>query len=367
MELFEPHADQAALHLALGDLVAATDRELAERDLYRQAARSALYGPRWRAAGIKPDQLHGREALRRLPFIEGQDLLAMAASQANLRKALLARPRAWVTSRGSPAPAKKWLPLTLDDSAHWFSRARRALELVTGSDEQGGEALFLAMNEAMPHVSNALPYLWERADYLAGPRRFEFLIAATSMLWRNHWERFALQKQPAWLAGSVADARLLARELGDDVELLVSPPGRGLFWGEPLDSADLAAGAPAPATRRELQETFGLVETFSLYLSAECREMYAECPAHDGLHLWMDGAIHEIVPAGADRAEALFVDQAPAGLEGEYVFTGWGEALPLVRYRTGDRIRVVSAEPCPCGCTHPRVQFLGRMAAANAG
>jgi phenylacetate-CoA ligase len=73
----------------------------------------------------------------------------------------------------------------------------------------------------------------------------------------------------------------------------------------------------------------------------------------------MDGAIHEIL---LDSEEALFVDQAPPGTEGEYVVTTFGEALPLVRYRTGDRIRVVDTAPCPCGITHPRVTFPGRQA-----
>jgi hypothetical protein len=299
-----------------------------------------------------------------LPFIDGDDLIAMTATGASLRKALLARPRVWVTSQGAPSRAKKWLPLTLHDTAHWLSRAQRVLELVAGQDDGATSSLFLAGNEAMPRVSNALPYLWERADYLAGPRRFEFLIAATSMLWRNHWDRFAVQKHPNWLAGSVADARVLAGEMGAEARCLIKPPGRGIFWGEPLDGPVRAGGSRADGARRELHEVYGLEESFSLYLSAECREMYVECPVHAGLHVWMDGAIHEILPEAtgpADGHETLFVDQAAAGTEGEYVLTTYDEALPLVRYRTGDRIRVIDTEPCACGITHPRVLFLGRV------
>ncbi len=357
-EFFVPHSGEAALRLPLEKLVSATEGDLEERGLFRQAAASSLYGPCWRAAGVKPDRLHGRAALRELPFIDGTGLLAMAETGATIRKALLTLPRIWVTSKGAPPVPRKWLPLTLRDTAHWFGRAQRVLEVFSEHDDGAASTLFLVMNEAMPRVSNALPYLWERADYLAGSRRFEFIIGATSMLWRNHWERFALQKQPRWLAGSVADASILAKELGDDAQRLMARPGIGIFWGEPLDGPGGPAGTGA---RAELEATFGLKESFSLYFSAECREMYAECPAHAGLHLWMDGAIHEILPSGG---EALFVDQAPPGTEGEYVVTTLAEALPLVRYRTGDRIRVVGTDPCACGITHPRVQFLGRMAAA---
>ncbi|HNS50789.1 MAG TPA: hypothetical protein PKO09_06355 [Anaerolineae bacterium] len=350
MENHAQRSHEAILRLPLEELVSSADRDLEERDLFRQAARSALYGPRWRAAGIREARLHGRSGLRGVPTIDGGDLLAMVATGASIRKALLVRPRIWVTSHGAPERPKKWLPLTLADTAHWFRRAGRALELITGQDGQD-TAFFLAMNEPMPLVADAVPYLWERADYLAGPRRFEFLIAATSMLWRNRWDRFALQKKPGWLAGSVGDARVLAGELGHDASRLMALPAKGIFWGESLDG-------PAGGARAELHGLFGLSESFALYLSAECREMYAECPAHAGVHLWMDGAVHEVVP---EAGEALFVDQAPAGTEGEYVVTTLSEALPLVRYRTGDRIRVLGTEPCACGITHPRVRFLGRL------
>jgi phenylacetate-coenzyme A ligase PaaK-like adenylate-forming protein len=364
MEIFSPHAGKAALRLSLEELAQRTDQEINERDLFQQAARSDLYGPRWRAAGIEAAELQGREALRHLPFVDGDDLVAVAASGASLDGALLTRPRTWVTSRGAPSRPRKWLPLTLDDTAHWFSRAQRILELVAGEGDGAASAVFLAINEAMPFASNAVPYLWERADCLGGPHRFEFIIAATSMLWRNHWDRFALQKRPGWLASSVADARILADEMGADALRLMEEPRRGLFWGEPLDGSEAANGAQSGGVRAELHEMYGLADSYSVYFSAECREMYAECPAHAGLHLWMDGAIHEILPEGTSSpagADALFVDQAPAGTEGEYVVTAFGEALPLVRYRTGDRIRVVGTEPCACGITHPRVRFLGRL------
>lgn len=387
--LFAPHADDPLLHLPLAELVSQTEELLFRHDLFRRAARSSLYRQRWRAAGIRPEQLQGRAALRRLPFLDGADLIAMAESRDSLRKALLTRPRIWVTSRGTTGP-KKWLPLTLADTAHWFARLRRVSEILSVEADTAVPTLVLAINEPMPRVSNAVPYLWERADYLTGGQRLEFIVAAMTMLPHNHWDRFVVQKQPQWLMASVDDARRLAQELGmtaspaqvsasgaaEEAERIESfPPSRsstdyakalsdlqrGIFWGQPLDG-------PAGA-RAELESTYGLAESFSLYLSAECREMYAECPAHAGLHLWMDGVIHEIIPdgeapAGHEPTETLFVDQAPAGTEGEYVVTTFTEALPLIRYRTGDRIRVLDTAPCACGITHPRVLFMGRMAAS---
>ena len=360
--LFASPADDPLLRLPLADLVSQTEERLDQGDLFRRAARSSFYRQRWRAAGIRPEQLQGRAGLRRLPFVDGADLIALADSGNGFRKALLTRPRIWVTSRGTTGP-KKWLPLTLADTAHWFARVRRVSEMLGVEPDVPAPTLILAINEPMPRVRNAVPYLWERADYLTGGQRLEFIIAAMQMLPHNHWDRFVVQKQPQWLMASVDDARRLAQEL--EMEASQALPGlrRGIFWGQPLDG-------PAGA-RAELETTYGLPETFSLYLSAECREMYAECPAHAGLHLWMDGAIHEIIPdghapAGHEPTETLFVDQASPGTEGEYVVTTFAEALPLIRYRTGDRIRVLDTAPCVCGITHPRVLFTGRTTGSEA-
>jgi phenylacetate-CoA ligase len=120
--------------------------------------------------------------------------------------------------------------------------------------------------------------------------------------------------------------------------------------------------------RDGIREAYG-VEPFDCYLSAEFPGLSTECSAHDGLHVWLDVCIPEILPneeLAKERAEArylpraVFLDQASVGLEGEYVLTTFAEALPLVRYRTGDLVRVVSTEPCSCGATHPRIESLGR-------
>jgi phenylacetate-CoA ligase len=67
-----------------------------------------------------------------------------------------------------------------------------------------------------------------------------------------------------------------------------------------------------------------------------------DCAAHAGLHVREADLLFEIVdPAGGAPVAA--------GEEGEIVFTTLTrEAMPLVRYRTGDLGRF-AVEPCPCG------------------
>ena len=77
-----------------------------------------------------------------------------------------------------------------------------------------------------------------------------------------------------------------------------------------------------------------------------------DCEVRDGIHVWEDHFVAEIVdPAtGAPRAD---------GVEGELVVsTLTREGLPLVRYRTRDLTRVVSREPCACGRTSLRLDRL---------
>ncbi len=73
-----------------------------------------------------------------------------------------------------------------------------------------------------------------------------------------------------------------------------------------------------------------------------------ECPEKNGMHIWEDRYLVEVLDP-----ETL----APvgAGVEGELVLTTLDrEAMPMIRYRTRDRVRLLP-DPCPCGRTHRRI------------
>jgi len=78
-----------------------------------------------------------------------------------------------------------------------------------------------------------------------------------------------------------------------------------------------------------------------------------ECKEQDGLHIWEDAFIVEVLdPRGEPCAP---------GEKGELVLTTLcKEALPLIRYRTGD-ITMIMEDECPCGRTSVRLnKFYGR-------
>ena len=81
------------------------------------------------------------------------------------------------------------------------------------------------------------------------------------------------------------------------------------------------------------------------------------CPAHTGMHLRENHVIAEIVaPDGTPLAEGEF---------GELVITTIGmEAMPLIRYRTGDRARILPGD-CPCGSAIRRLEIRSRLDATE--
>jgi phenylacetate-CoA ligase len=107
--------------------------------------------------------------------------------------------------------------------------------------------------------------------------------------------------------------------------------------------------------RREIEGRLGL-EAYDIYGLAELigPGVAVECPSHDGLHIFEDHFLPEVIdPESGERL--------PWGSTGELVLTALSrEALPLLRYRTRDRVRLW-ADPCPCGRTLARMsRVLGR-------
>ena len=115
----------------------------------------------------------------------------------------------------------------------------------------------------------------------------------------------------------------------------------GLFGAEPWTEE----------MRREVQERlrikaidiYGLSEIIGPGVSSECIE------AQDGLHLNEDHFYPEIINPETG-------EQLAYGQEGELVITSMSrEAMPLIRYRTGD-ITSLNAEKCKCGRTLVRMR-----------
>lgn len=117
-----------------------------------------------------------------------------------------------------------------------------------------------------------------------------------------------------------------------------------------LKFAFLGAEPHSEKTRLKIEELYGL-KAFNSYGLSEMNGpgVAFECPFQDGLHLWEDHFLMEIIDP--DTLKPL-----PEGEEGELVLTTLTrEGMPILRYRTKDLTRVMPG-PCPCGRTHRRIE-----------
>jgi phenylacetate-CoA ligase len=88
------------------------------------------------------------------------------------------------------------------------------------------------------------------------------------------------------------------------------------------------------------------------YGSAEFGDMACDCDSLDGLHVFMDLFLIEVVRDGRPT---------PAGQVGKVLITDLSNrAMPFLRYEIGDVGRIVT-DPCPCGRSAPRVYIEGRL------
>lgn len=110
--------------------------------------------------------------------------------------------------------------------------------------------------------------------------------------------------------------------------------------------------------KKKISEGLG-IEVFDIYGMTETGgvgTLGMDCSAHDGIHVWEDHYIVEVLDQDSGNPVA-------DGEEGELVVTSLTrEALPIIRFRTGDLTKVVSRGKCSCGRTHVKLETItGRV------
>lgn len=245
------------------------------------------------------------------------------------------------------------------DHRHEFesteSNRRTARDSTTGGSS--GEPLRLQQDARVPALAHAWRmYRWwgvEPWDNLARIGRWGFglkdtlktavtwwpskqiyldakLFDATTM---RAFHRAIVKTRPALIEGYVGAMLEFAEFL--DAEGLTIPPPRAI------------ATTAAPLTenaRHRLESVYG-TPVYDEYRGSEINWMAAECRERSGLHISADTRRIEIL--GPDG------QPVPTGTVGEIVVTDLlNRVFPMIRYRVGDRGRLLDRE-CPCGVTLP--------------
>jgi len=372
-------AAKASHYPSLAERAELCERRLRETGVLQRAARSALYRRAW---GSRLERFVGAasyQELCALPYVNGRDLRAMQLETDPAEWACCDHVRFWISTSGTTG-TPKWVPISDADIEELEARGPEDAAIM-GTLTPGQR--MLGLNAPAPYYSDLQGYATSVAS-MRHSRQGEIIVVSFLEIERSLG--FALRQQAqafmAFPSIAMALAEGITARLPQVVEQLlqgkrwlagplvfllrhvVRPRPRhlthfrwGIFGGEPLDPY-----------RQAIREAWGM-ESFEIYALSELRLVFFECLAHEGLHLWLDRCLPEIIPEAELEKEqnrpgyrplALPVWQAEAGLVGELVLTSFSDALPLVRYRTADLVQVVSVERCRCGRTDPRIRVLHR-------
>lgn len=158
------------------------------------------------------------------------------------------------------------------------------------------------------------------------------LMNADSM---RKFQRAIVRTRPALIEGYVGGVL----DFADFLE------GEGLSIPTPTAIATTASPL-SPSARRRIESVLG-APVYDEYRGAEMSWMAGECRMQDGLHIFADAKMIEVVD---QRGRAL-----PAGEVGDIIVTDLANRVfPIIRYRMGDRGTIIDG-PCECGLSLPRM------------
>ncbi|HYB40383.1 MAG TPA: phenylacetate--CoA ligase family protein [Candidatus Methylomirabilis sp.] len=297
---------------------------------------NAFVARKWRGAGVRsPDDLRGWADFGRLPLSTKQELLDDQAATppfgSNLTYPLARYVRVHQTSGTTGAPLR-WL----DTQESWDWWARCWGFVLRGAGLGPGDRVFFPFSFGLFigfwagfEGARALGCLAIPGGGQESVQRIHAIeaLGATAMCCTPS---YALH-----LAEVARERGIELQKLGVRVTVHAGEPGAGI-----------------PAVRARLEDAWGA----KAYDHAGMTEMGAygyECLDQAGPHLNEAEFIAEVI----DPATG-----APAR-EGELVLSNLGRiGSPLLRYRTGDRVRLAST-PCRCGRTFARLEggILGRV------
>ncbi len=311
------------------DKMAALQTERLRACVERVAGRVPFYREKLGTAGIAPEDIRSPDDLARLPFTVKQDL------RDNYPYGLFAVPMSEVVRvHASSGTTGKMTVVgyTANDIAVWADLAARALS-IAGADRN--DVIHVAYGYGLFTGGLGLHYGGERmgatvVPVSAGNTRRQVELAqdfGATVLCCTPSYSLLIAEQAAEMGADLGRLRL------------------GVFGAEPWSEE----------MRVEIEARLGITALDIYGLSEVMGPAVAmECPAKEGLHLAEDHFIPEVINANTGEPLA-------DGDTGELTLTCvTKEALPLLRYRTGD-LTCLERGQCGCGRTTARMSKpLGR-------
>lgn len=288
-----------------------------------------FYARKFREAGACPDDIRSLDDLKRLPFTRKTDL------RDNYPFGLFAVPKSEIvrihaSSGTSGKPTV--VGYTKNDLETWSDLMARNLTMVgLGKDD----VFQNAVNYGLFTGGLGFHYGVEKIGAMTVPSGTGNTARQLEMV--MDFGVTAIHCTPSYALYLAETA--IEMDIVDKLSLRV-----GCFGAEPWSSN----------TRRQLENTLNIKAYDSYGLSELMGPGVAfECEEQDGLHIWSDHFYVEVLDQDGE--------QVAEGEKGELVLTSLTkEALPIIRYRTGDITRLLESE-CACGRTTVKIsRLLGR-------
>lgn len=292
----------------------------------RQCMNSEFYRRRFAESHIDPDDIRSLSDLSRIPFTTKQDLrdsYPFGMSAVPLSRVVRLHSSSGTT--GTPTVILH----TQRDLDEWANAVARCLYMV---GLRPGDIFQNSSGYGMFTGGLGFQYGAERLGMLTVPaaagntkRQIKFI---------TDFGTTALHAIPSY-AGRLYE---VMEEMGID-------PRRDTH----LRTLIIGAEPHSEEQRRRIEQMLGVKAYNSFGMSEMCGPGVAfECTEQNGLHIWEDYYIVEIV-------DPMSLELVPEGEVGELVLTTINrEAMPLLRYRTRDLTRILPGE-CPCGRHHLRL------------
>lgn len=287
---------------------------------------SPFYRRKWEAAGITgPDAISGPADLTRLPFTTRAELVA----------AQTAHP-----------PAGDLLTVPLSECVSVHQSAGR----------HGPPLLWYDSAPDRTWVEQTWDYIFAAAGLTPADRAYFAVPFGPVLLYWSGFEQSKARGMLTFTGGAMSALQQVENlyELGVSVlvtehdhvlKLAEVAQGHGFHPARSSLRAVIYAGRPGldPRAAADAVRSAWGAEAFSVTWLTEGGITGYECEAHSGgVHLLESEHICEIIDPVSGQPVA-------PGHSGELVITALGRtAMPVVRYRTGDRVRLAT-EPCSCG------------------
>jgi phenylacetate-CoA ligase len=291
---------------------------------------SPFYRRRFRDSGVHPSDIKSIEDVTKLPFTVKQDLrdnypfgmFTVPISQ-------IVRFHASSGTTGKPTV----VGYTQDDIRVWVESLCRGLVSCGVSNE---DVMQIAYGYGLFTGGLGFHYAAERLGATVIPISAGNTARQIELM--NDFKTTVIACTPSYM--------LYLAEYAEKMGVSISGTNlkMGIFGAEPWSEE----------TRRRIEDKTGIT-AYDVYGTSELSgPLFTECTERQGLHIWADHFLIEIIDPETG-------EQVGEGEKGELVVTTLSkEALPLIRWRTGD-ITYIENEKCACSRTHPRImRILGR-------